>query len=564
MPYDPINNTWKDTELMVKLKAEKKAANDLQVRRHEDWDENYTLYRGKVKTNRLTQRQPVNIPLMKETIKTQLAHIDEAPSIDWQELSGDEQKELIYQEIWEDTYRQDKLELIDIIDKKSVLLYGIGTKKLNIKKDGILISPLDTYDVVFDPLMTVGDIESSRFVIHQNIFKSVRDILADDRYTKQGKEDLKLWADSPPGITHGSDNQEKFEDKMERLKAMGVNHSDFPLYAGGDRLINLTEHFTTIWNGKSWERRVVVYADNQIELMNKSLDELLGVDFWPFVTWAEDPESVDQYADSIADLIRVPNKVLNIWFSQLLENRTLKNFQMSYLNVENGNQPQTYQPGPGTQIPIKGNPRENIMPVEISGLDDTLNAINAITQIAERASASTAIEKGVAEKGQQTLGEIQILTGKAQERTVAMAKFYRMAWYETAWKWDKLMHANAPRMLKLNKTGRSGKSYPKRVFLNDWKSTAGYRPVVSSSSEQEAESVKGIQKFTFVLQQFPNNVALKKVAQKRMLEILDVTPEELRQIEEGENQPVQTAQPTPVQGTRLPQVAPEITQLQTV
>ena len=49
-----------------------------------------------------------------------------------------------------------------------------------------------------------------------------------------------------------------------------------------------------------------------------------------------------------------------------------------------------------------------------------------------------------------------------------------------------------------------------------------------------------------------------------MLEILDVTPEELRQIEEGENQPVQTAQPTPVQGTRLPQVAPEITQLQTV
>ena len=199
-----------------------------------------------------------------------------------------------------------------------------------------------------------------------------------------------------------------------------------------------------------------------------------------------------------------------------------------------------------------------LLPVEINGLDDTLNAISAITQISERASAATAIEKGVAEKGQQTLGEIQILTGKAQERTVAMAKFYRLAWYETAWKWDKLMHANGPRFLKLYKEGRSGKMYPKRVFLNDWKSNVGFEPMVTSSSEQEAEGVKGLQKLLFIRQQFPNNPALSKIIQKRSLELVDFTPEEVKQVTDAEEQVAaqQVNQPQPQMNTQLPQVAP--------
>lgn len=544
MAYNPVTGTFEDSPLMMKLKAEKNSGNELQIRKHEDWNNNYELYRGKVKTNRLTQRQAVNIPLMKETIKTQLANIDEPPTIDWQELGGDEQKELIYQEIWNDTSKHDKLELVDVIDKKNVLLYGIGTKKLNLKKDGVLISTLDPYDVIFDPLMQVGDIETARFIVHQNILRSVREIVADDKYDKEGKEELKLWVDSPPGILHGNKNREKWEEKMERLRALGLEHKDFPLYAGGDRIVNLTEHHSTMWVDGKWQRRVFVYADDQIQLMDKSLDELLGVEFWPFTSWTEDPESTDIYSDSVADLIRVPNKVLNVWFSQLIENRTLKNFQMHWFTPSQNFSPTTYQPGPGVMLPAPPGDDINrvIKPVEISGLDDTLGAINAITQIAERASASTAIQKGIGEKGKQTLGEVEILTGKAQERTIAMAKFYRLAWYETAWKWDKLMHSNSPKMLKLFKRGRSGKTFPKRVFLNDWKSDVGYEPVVSSSSEQEQENVKGIQKFTFVLQQFPNNPALRKIAQKRMLELLNVTPEELKQIEDAEEQTTEPVQ----------------------
>ena len=536
--YSPQTNNWTLSPLMEKLVKEKQAGHKLQQYKHTDWTDNYDLYRNKIKTNRLTQRQAVNIPLMKETIKTLLSRIDDAPNVEWKELSGDEEKELIFQEVWNQQFKDNNMELIDILDKKNVLLYGFSVKKLNIGETGVDISVLDAYDTYIDPMTNPWDLESARFITHQNIFRSIRDILADDKYSEDGKEQLKIWAESAPGITQGTMNKEDWEKKMQRIKDMGVSNIDFALYAGGDRLINLTEHFTKVWNKKTkeFEKRVVVYADDTIELYNETLDDCIGVDFWPFVLWAEDPENNDVYPDSVADLVRTPNKILNVWFSQMIENRTLKNFQMHWFSPVSGFTPQTYTPGPGMMLPAPPGDDINkvLKPVEINGLDETMEAINFLTTIIERGSGATAIEKGQGEQGTQTLGEIEVLVGKANERATAMAKFYRLSWYELACKWNWMMHANAPKFIKLYKQGPSGKMYPKRVFTSDWKSSAGYEPMVRSSSEQEIETTKSLQKFQFVLSQFPNNPALRKIAQKRQLESLDLTPEELREVAEAE------------------------------
>lgn len=554
---------------MIRLKAEKKSASELQERKHEDWNDNYLLYRNKVKTNRLTQRQAVNIPLMKETVKTLLSKIDDPPNVEWKELSGDEMKELHYQEIWNDLYKKNKLELIDILDKKNVLMYGLSVKKLNLKDDntGIDVSVLDVFDLLFDPLMNPWDLESARFLIHQNIFRAVNDILNDDKYLQEGKDALRMWVETPEGITQDAKSKEEWENKMKRMRDMGVQDSDLPYYAGGDRLINLTEHYTKRWNKKTkqFEKRVVVYANDSIKLLDESLMDLIGVDFWPFVVWSEDPETNDVYPDSVADLVRTPNKVLNIWFSQLIENRTLKNFQMHWFLPGSNYTPQTYEPGPGRMLPAPPGDDINkvIKPVEISGLDDTLVAIQQVIQIVERGTGATAIEKGQGQEGQQTLGEIQILVGKATERVIGMAKFYRMSWYELCKKLDALLHANAPKQLKLSKQGRSGRVYPKTVVKADWYSEDGYEPIVSSSSEQEAENIKGIQKFQFILSQFPNNLALRKIAQKRELEMLDLTPEELKQVEEAEN--VMPIAPEATQATQNQPLVNDIqNQLQTL
>lgn len=552
MPYNESNSSFELTDEMLLCAKEKESAAEFQERKHEDWNDNYELYRNKVRTNRLTQRQAVNIPLMKETIKTLLSKIDDAPEVDWKENSGDDMKELIYQEVWNQNSIDNKLELTDILDKKNVLLYGISTKKLNIVDEGVKINVMDNWDILLDPLMQAGDIETGRFVIHQNIFRSIRDILADDKYTDEGKEELKLWADAPPGVTQTNQNVEEWEKKMERLKAMGVNSDDFSVFAGGDRLINLTEHFTKRWNPKSkeFERRVLVYAEDTVLLMDDTLDNVLGVDFWPFVSWSEDPETNDIYPDSVGDLVRTPNKVLNIWYSQLVENRTLKNFQMHWFLPVQGYEPQTYTPGPGRMLPAPPGDDINkvLKPVEISGLDDTFNAINAITAVVERGTGATAIDKGQGEGSAQTLGEVEILVGKSQERALSMAKFYRLAWTELAYKWDKLMHANAPKFMRLNKESASGKVYFKKVFKNDWFSKAGYKPIVRSSSETEQSNVKSMQKWNFVVAQHPENQALQELSLKRQLDLLDVTPEEMAKIEEGGRQQVEQLENMPQPG----------------
>ena len=196
MPYNEADTpkSISSSELLFEqLLNERKTAREFQERRHQAWDDNYELYRNKVRTNRLTQRQAVNIPLMKETIKTSLSKIDDAPNVDWNHLQSDEVKELVYQEVWNDQFKKKKFEWLDIVDKKNVLLYGISSKKLNVEDDGISVNVLDVFDIVYDPLMNPTDIETARFIIHQNIFRSLREILADNRYTEEGKEELKKW-----------------------------------------------------------------------------------------------------------------------------------------------------------------------------------------------------------------------------------------------------------------------------------------------------------------------------------------------------------------------------------
>lgn len=573
MPELP--STTSDTnDLMEKLKREKDIALKFQERRHPEWDDNYTLYRNKIRTNRLTQRQAVNIPLLKETIKTTLSKIDESPQVDWQELSGDKDKELILQEKWNQDYLRLNMEALDIQDKKNQLMTGRGIKKLNWSSGCVEASVLDSYDFLVDPMVNSLDIDSSRFVVHHNIFRSLRDILADERYTAEGKKALKIYLDSKFGIVQTSQNKEELAMKQARLEMMGVNSADFALFAAGDIIVNLSEHYTHIWDEKKkkFEWYVAVYADNATLLMKERLLDLIGVDFLPFVTWGDDIESNDFWSDGIADLVRTPNKIVNIWFSQLVENRTLRNFQMHWYDATiKGYKPQTYEPGQGRMLPAPGDPNKTIMPVNIQGLDETLTAIDFVIKIVERGSGATAMEKGIAEKKQVTLGEVNVLVGQAMERSQSMQKFYRRNWEEFCMKWYKLYDANASKKETLYKVSSKGKIWPKVVYPVDWRSDVGYRAMVHSTSEQEEENMKGIQKFQLIMQQSPNNAALRKIGLKRMLEMVDLTPEEMREVQEEEKKVAQQAildsqaqlasqapQPQAVSQPGVPQNAPPV------
>ena len=109
--------------LLAKLKEEKRVAIEYQERRHSQWQENYELYRDIIETNALTQRQTLNIPIMKETIKTVKSRIDEPPDVEFDcldEGTDARNKEIIINELWKDDAEKQNFEAIDILEKNNV------------------------------------------------------------------------------------------------------------------------------------------------------------------------------------------------------------------------------------------------------------------------------------------------------------------------------------------------------------------------------------------------------------------------------------------------------------
>ena len=148
-------------ELTTRLDKYYEGAARYQERRHEDWRETYTLYRDKVITNRLIQRQSVNVPLMKETIKTVLSKTDEFPDIYFESLSGNKQAEIFWNEYWKWTLEEDNFEVKDMVDKKQEGLYGRSTIKLNLWDGRATFEVLEPYDVVFDRHADPADLDNT-------------------------------------------------------------------------------------------------------------------------------------------------------------------------------------------------------------------------------------------------------------------------------------------------------------------------------------------------------------------------------------------------------------------
>lgn len=559
--------------LLIKLKKEKDAAIKSQKRRHEAWEEIYALYRDIVETNELTQRQEVNIPIMKETKKTLLSRIDDPPDVVFDCLEtgpAGREKEIVLNEKWKDDFEQLNFEGIDILEKNNVLLFGRTHKILNFIVGRVKVTVPHRLDVVVDPKTSSLDIETAKYIVRLHIWRSLREILADPKYLQEGKDELKKHlqgsGEEAEGIIkfHKDATQESRE---KTLKDLGIDNFD-DLFAY-DTEVELNEHFTLIWESgkKKFVRYVVVVAAESAILYKKTLKDTLGVEFWPLTSWADDIETDDYWNDGMGDIVRTPNKIANAYYSALLESWIYRGLGMSWYLPIAGYDPTTFEPEPFGQYPAPLIPdgrggflsvEQVVKQMEIPALDANLVGIDFLIKLVERATAATAIEKGVAEKRQITLGEVQELIARASERIVSIAKFYRRGWKEFAWKWRALYEANASSKspFKLYKKGAKGGYFEKTIYPKDWVSKKGYREKVMSSAEQESEKNKEFAELIFLQKQYQNNPAVQKIVRKRMLEKFNLTPDEMRDIEEAEKQII------PGEETVPPTASPEATRLE--
>jgi len=142
--------TEKENFELEMLQANKRDGFRYRERRHDQWTENYTLSRDKVIKNRLTQRQTVNLPLMKTGIKSLLKDVDDRPVLYFENLDNDKQAEVFENEFWKITGDQDhnKFDLQDIVDKKQIFHFGRSFDNWQIIDGKIVMTVQDPMDML--------------------------------------------------------------------------------------------------------------------------------------------------------------------------------------------------------------------------------------------------------------------------------------------------------------------------------------------------------------------------------------------------------------------------------
>lgn len=538
--------------LIAQHKKEKDSSVLYKDRRYKQWNENYALYRDKIITNRLTQRQAINIPIIRETLQTWISKIDEAPMLEFESRGKDNKSkdgEIILNELWAYYYDKLGLDILDNLEKKVVGLQGRGFKKWGWAKNEIFCDLIDPYDIEIDQNANPLDLDSAYYVIHKNIFKPLRMVLANPKYDEKAKKELKSYLDSKEGLLASAQSKEEWDKRQERLNTLGVTNYDE--FKASDVMVELNESYKLIWHEdeKRFVRHLIVIGSDHIVLYNKPLKEAIGIDFLPIVSWMSDPDLNDQWPDGIADNVRTFNKVVNMYISGDLENRTYRNFGMYFYNTLNGQfQPRAFDPKPFGMYGVPGNPSEIVQQMRIEPLGDTAEQITFLKDLIQSSVAQTPTERGVQEKGQTTLGEVQLTLQQSTGRNEVVAKNYRRAWKQSGVIFYELMKANSSGIITLYKKGGDGNYQPRDISPSDWISPEGYECKVVLKNEKNAVDDLDLKKSQFVMQAFPNNPVAIQIAQRKMLETLDWDKDEIDQVFQEQAQPTM-----PLEGSTMPQ-----------
>ena len=557
-----------DTNLVITdpdmeiIQLEKESAFEFRKRRHSDWKDNYTLYRDKIIPNRLTQRQTVNVPLMKYALGTLMKDIDEPPALYFKNLDNDEQKEVFYNEYWKEMSTRNKLVIRDVIDKKQALLYGRTFKKLNIENGQFTFEVIDPQDMLVQRYVDPANLDSAKILIQTDIYRTLSEITENKDYKKEGRKKLELHFSQLSETLEQDDTMNKIVAKNERMQDMGLDDALDPIL--GETYIELNEVYRYEYSPEEEQEIIFLYTVATpggaiVELQKQKLHEVIGEtadNFWydhfPYNSWATEPERTDFWSDAPADVLRGSNQVLNSWLSQLVENRMLRNFNMHYYDSTDPEfVPQTFNPVPWGWYPLPGKPDDILKTVQVPDLSESLDEMEFVIGIAEKAVAATSAQTGDVEKKQVTLGEVQLALANAQERVRSMAVFYTEGWKDFGMKYIKMLEASSADLepVTISKDGRLGKKvYKKEVTPKKWMSKSGYKVEVELLNEKQESDIDDIQKLNATLVAMPANVPLKRIYNRKLLKFAGLTVEELQQVEEFESQNVET----PATGEEIP------------
>jgi hypothetical protein len=555
--------------LLLKLRINKEGWFKFRMRRQPDWIDNYTMYRDKVQLNRLTQRQSVNIPLIKSSIKTLLKDIDDPPMLYFSDINNDDQQEVFYNEYWNANSKENELVIKDIVDKRQVLLYGRSFKFMNIIDGKFFWEVVAPDDVLVDRYVDPSDIDSARGICREHIYKPLASLKTNPKLDTAAVDGLEQFMATELGLIKAQENSYDWVLKQKAAASLGVIDAFAPIL--GETYVELNEFYIKEFNKNTGRDEItyVITAEDMEVLYSAPLEECIGDtsdNFWtthyPATTWGDETERADFWSDGVADALRTLNKVLNAWFSQLVENRTLRNFGMNYFNsslTEEGFTPQTFEPVPWGWYPIpageSGKLGDQIMHVDIPDLADTLEHMNFVLTMAQQVSAATTTQQGTTqEPGPQiTLGEVQLALKNAEDRVKAMKVYYNASWEDFGLKYTKMLEAAADILddMVIVKKGRlTKKNYAKNVSPSQWFQKLAYKCEVRMKDDVQSQIADSLQKLQYSKTLMPANKALDSIIKKKSLDFANLSTSEEEEVmkEDEQQQQAMAATPQPQMG----------------
>lgn len=550
---------------------------EYRKRRQDQWREIYSLYRNRVQVNRFTQRQSINMPLMKKTVRTLLKDVDDMPLLFFKSNDNDEQTEKFLNAYWERFLDTQKLVIKDIMDKRQDMLFGRTFDFMNIEDGEITIKIVDPEDILVDRYCDPSNLNTAAFLVHLHIYKPISEIKNNKKYNTQAIADLVEWYKNEKGLIKSQENQDMAARKQEKMQDMGLDDAHNPIlqeayvelsiHINKKNIDGIRQYYYTV----QAEDRYILYEDTLENVIGKTDDH-----YWrthlPYGTWADDVEVQDFWSDSVGDIIVPINKTLNIYISQQAESRVLRGFGMNYYNSNMVDQfePSTVVPGPWKWVPLpikdNANIRDVLQKVEFPDVGDGINEMQYIENIANEATGATQTQQGTKIERQVTLGEVQLALGEAKERIKGMTKFYTDAWKYRGERFVKLIEAAGSKLneVDLYKEGRNNDAmFKKTVDPNNWKTKSGWTCKIWSQEDKDTNDDNKLQKLNYLMTAMPNNPKVREIYNRSVLEFSDVSPDEIAQIMEIEQnvskqiaeqqgagmpmQPGQPMQPMPMQ-----------------
>jgi len=405
-----------------------------RLRRHPQVTTNYELHRDTVIINRLTQRQSVNVPYMKKTLKTYLTQTNWPVDNEYEDKGNDGQKELFLNAYWEACAERLRLDILEEVDRKQEWLAGRSYMKVNIIDGWFHMEVVDWFNVLLDRYMRPWDLQSARRITHIGIFRTLSDVERNPLYDAEAIKRLKEFFATKAGLILAGQNALAAADAAQRMNDLGVPDVQHPLV--GETYVELNECQQKVWDPARGEDvvMVIVTANGNEILMQKPLEDILGINKFTWASWAGDVDQLDVYTDGGADSVRGLNLVANARWSQKVENGTLANYGMYFYDstAKEGWSPVGYDPSPFGFYPLPGDPNKVLTPIKIPEMADVFNELNFIDGEIQGVSGATAIENGDSDPNPngapQTAQEIQILANKAKQRAQNISKYHKRYW----------------------------------------------------------------------------------------------------------------------------------------